>query len=239
MTDQIEVKNLTKYFHNGDVRFTAIEKVSFTIQMGEFVCLMGVSGSGKSTILKILAGLESASAGTVSGMPATIGYVFQNFALFPWLDVEANIGFGLKMMGAHPNQIKKRVAQEIKRIGLVGFEKSHPKELSGGMKQRVGIARALAINPDILLLDEPFSALDESTATSLRNDLLNIWHETGRTIIMVTHLAEEATTLADRVVVLKSGPGRVSGEVKNNLARPRPQRSKAFFSMVDHLTSLL
>lgn len=239
MTDRIEVNNLTKYYRKGDVRFSAIENVTFRVEKSEFVCLMGVSGSGKSTIIKILASIEQASAGSVSGMPDLLGYVFQNFALFPWLNVEDNIGFGLKMLGAHPAQVKKHVAASIDRIGLKGYEKSHPKELSGGMKQRVGIARALAINPEVLLLDEPFSALDEATAKALRHDLLDIWHDTKKTIIMVTHLAEEAALLADRIVVLKSNPGHIAGEVENILPRPRQPRHKDYFRLVDKLTGLI
>lgn len=239
MNNLIEVNNLTKYFRKGNERFMAVSNVTFTVKKSEFVCLMGASGSGKSTILKMLAGTLKSSAGSINGMPDLIGYVFQNFALFPWLNVEDNIGYGLKMLGAHPAQVKKRVAEEIDQIGLKGFEKSHPKELSGGMKQRVGIARALAINPEVLLLDEPFSALDETTAKVLRNDLLRIWHQTDKTIIMVTHLAEEAAFLADRILVLKSSPGRIVRDVSNSLPRPRQPRQKKFFQLVDDLSDLI
>ncbi|MEI8072626.1 MAG: ABC transporter ATP-binding protein [Candidatus Saccharibacteria bacterium] len=236
---KIELINISKKYSDNLGNMSVLKDVSFSISQGEFVCIVGPSGGGKSTLLKILAGLDSKYTGTIVNNPKRIGFVFQNFALFPWLDVTANIGFGLKMKGLDKTQILSKTREEIKRMGLVGFEKSHPKQLSGGMKQRVGIARALAINPDVLLLDEPFSALDEITARKLREDLNKIWSQTDCTVIMVTHLVEEAVELADKIVVMTSLPGRVHKIIENKLARPRNKRSKAFFNLVDSIEDII
>lgn len=239
MNDQIVVSHIQKSFDEGKVAVNALSDISFTAEAGKFTCLMGSSGSGKSTLLRILAGVETADGGTVTGMPPAIGFVFQNFGLFPWLSVEENIGFGLKMRGESEATIKRAVNHQVNALGLHGFEKTLPKKLSGGMRQRVGIGRALAIEPDVLLLDEPFSALDELTAKALREDLLKIWSQTHKTIIMVTHLAEEATYLADKVVVFSKRPAKVVASIDNNLSRPRNLRHAAAFKLVDKITGYL
>lgn len=235
----IIVEHVKKTFNAATQPLVAIEDVSFTAEAGKITCLMGSSGSGKSTLLRILAGLDHADHGTILNVPPRIGFVFQNFGLFPWLTVEQNIGFGLKMQNVAAATIDKTVRAQIKSLGLSGFERTLPKELSGGMRQRVGIGRALAIEPDILLLDEPFSALDEITAADLRDELLLIWQRTGKTIIMVTHLAEEAAYLSDSIVVVSKRPAHTVVEMQNPLPRPRDQRNRAYFALVDKITSHL
>jgi NitT/TauT family transport system ATP-binding protein len=214
-----------------------LQSVNLTVRSGEFLCLMGPSGCGKSTLLRIMAGLTSATAGHIINRPDKIGFVFQNFGLMPWLTVEENIGYGLKMAGASAHVIERAVDQQIEQLGLHGLGRHHPKELSGGQKQRVGLARALAIDPDILMLDEAFSALDAYIAAELRQDLLRIWQTTGKTIVMVTHSPEEAALLADRIVVLTPRPGTVEHTITNRLPRPREMRSPEFFKLVDRLES--
>jgi len=235
----IVVEHVKKTFNIATTPVVAIEDVSFTAEAGHITCLMGSSGSGKSTFLRILAGLDHADHGSIINVPTKIGFVFQNFGLFPWLTVEQNIGFGLRMQNVPAATIAKTVRSQIKSLGLTGFEKTLPKELSGGMRQRVGIGRALAIDPDILLLDEPFSALDEITAAELRDELLLIWQRTGKTIIMVTHLAEEAAYLSDSIVVFSKRPAHTVVEMRNPLSRPRDQRSRHFFDVVDKITAHL
>lgn len=217
---------------------TVLEDVSFSVRPGEFVCIVGASG-GKSTLLRILASLQKQTEGKILNMPDEVGFVFQNFALFPWLNVRDNVGFGIRMKGISKSQLHSRVHEEIARIGLDGFENVHPKELSGGMRQRVGIARALAVHPEVLLLDEPFSALDEITTKGLRKDLQRIHRETKKTIIMVTHLVEEAVELADTIIVMSPRPGRIRKIITNPLPRPRNLRSKEFFRLTDEVEVLL
>ncbi len=235
----IQVRRINLNYKENSETQQILNDISFDVDTGEFVCIVGSSGGGKSTLLRILAGLQKQSEGKILNMPEQLGFVFQNFALFPWLNVEDNVSYGLRMQGLSKSQIQKRVREEINRIGLEGFEKSHPKELSGGMKQRVGIARALAVHPKVLLLDEPFSALDEITAKGLRHDLLKIHEQTKTTVIMVTHLVEEAVELADRIIVMSPRPGRVRKIFPNNISRPRNVRSKEFFRLVDEIESLL
>jgi ABC-type nitrate/sulfonate/bicarbonate transport system ATPase subunit len=235
----IQIRRISQRYNDTGEIFNVLEDISFDIAPGEFVCIVGSSGGGKSTLLRILAGLQKQTAGKIINMPEELGFVFQNFALFPWLDVSDNISFGLRMRGLGKQQIAQRVHEEVARIGLQGFEKSHPKELSGGMKQRVGIARALAVHPKVLLLDEPFSALDEITAKGLRRDLLRIHRQTKGTIIMVTHLVEEAVELADRIIVMSPRPGKVKEILTNNLLHPRNLRSHAAFKLIDDIEALL
>ena len=222
-----------------------LEKVDLTIQSGEIVGLLGRSGSGKSTLLRIIAGLIAPSSGdakcrgeAINGPPNGIAMVFQSFALFPWLTVLQNVELGLEALGVEAAERRKRALAAIDLIGLDGFESAYPKELSGGMRQRVGFARALVVHPDLLLMDEPFSALDVLTAETLRTDLVDLWIE-GRlpikSVLMVTHNIEEAVLMCDRILVFSSNPGRVAAEFKVDLSHPRKRLDPAFRQLVDTL----
>lgn len=236
----IKLTNIRKSFVEHGQAVPVLADISFDINRGEFLCLVGPSGCGKSTFLRVLAGLDKSFEGKIDRQPdIKIGLVFQNFALFSWLTVEENIGFGLRMSGQSNSEIKKRVLTEMKTVGLEGFADKHPKELSGGMKQRVGLARALVVEPDILFMDEPFSALDAFTAKTLRADLLHIWQDRQMTVVMVTHLVEEAAELADRVIVFSPRPGSVKEVLENPLDRPRNRRSQPFYDLSDRLESLV
>lgn len=237
----ITVKNFAKNFAEiGSKPSPVLKDVNFDIRRGEFLCLIGPSGCGKSTLLRGLAGLDKKFDGEISrSSELKTSMVFQNFALFSWLTVEENIAFGLRMSEQKESVIKKRVAEEMKIVGLEGFANHHPKELSGGMKQRVGLARALVMDPDILYMDEPFSALDAFTAKALRADLLRIWQLRKMTVVMVTHLVDEAAELADRTIVFSERPGTVKEIVSNNLSRPRNRRSQEFYDMADKLEELV
>ena len=226
-----------------------LEKVGFTLRDGEIVAVLGKSGSGKSTFLRILAGLLPPSEGRVEyrGRPVTgpvrgIAMVFQSFALFPWLTVLGNVELGLEAQGVSAAERRRRAVEAIDIIGLDGFESAYPKELSGGMRQRVGFARALVVNPDILLLDEPFSQLDVLTAETLRNDMLDLWLERRiptKGILMVSHNIEEAVDMADRILIFSSDPGRISAEVPVHLPHPRSPDDAAFRQIVDQVYTLL
>lgn len=236
----IEIENITKHFTVDGQKLLVLENLHFAVYDGEFVCVIGPSGCGKSTLLRILNGLGSEEAGHViyKGNPTT-SMVFQNFALFPWLSVEKNVSFGLDMHDVPQSISVAKVVHVIHEMGLQGFEHKHPLELSGGMKQRVGIARALVMDPQILYMDEPFSALDAITANILRRDILNIWQQKKMTVVMVTHLVEEAVELADRIVVLSKRPGRVEEVIEVKLPRPRNLRSAESYKYIDRLTELL
>lgn len=218
-----------------------LDQISFEVEQGSFTTLIGPSGCGKSTLLRIIAGVIPATHGNLIWEDKTppISFVFQGFGLFPYLTVAENIEFGLKMHDVPKTERQKKVKQLIEEVDLVGSENKHPQELSGGMKQRVGIARALAMEPALLLLDEPFSALDEFTADNLRQLLLKIWKGRDFTILMVTHLITEALELSDKIIVLKPRPGAVEKIIENKLDRPRNKRSHEFFKMEDELQKLI
>ncbi|HQJ52206.1 MAG TPA: ABC transporter ATP-binding protein [Anaerolineae bacterium] len=207
----------------------ALDGVDVSIAHREFVCLLGPSGCGKTTLLKAIAGLVTLDSGEIfiNGLPVTgpgsdRAMVFQDFALLPWADVLSNVAFGLELRGV-AKAVREAGARElIARVGLAGFERHYPRQLSGGMQQRVGLARALAVNPEILLMDEPFGALDAQTRRLLQEDLLALLQATPHTVVFVTHSVEEAVLLADRVVVLTPRPGRVRDIVTIDLPRPRP-----------------
>ncbi len=221
----------------GKKKLEVIKDVSFEVWKGEFLSIVGPSGGGKSTLLRIIAGLVKQTGGSLELGSNKMAMVFQNFAIFPWLTVYENIEFGLKMNGIAARERRNVVQEKIKEVGLAGFEDKYPKELSGGMRQRVGIARALAVNPEILLVDDPFSSLDSFTAEKLREDLLGIWLRYKMTVVMVTHLVEEAVQLSDRVLVLSPRPARIKLEMDISLERPRDRRSGEFYALVDKITA--
>ncbi|MGJ4901709.1 AAA-associated domain-containing protein [Bradyrhizobium sp. HKCCYLS2058] len=242
----IEIKSVSRLFPKGSGEdLVVLEKVDLTIRAGEIVGLLGRSGSGKSTLLRIIAGLVSPSSGEarcrgeiIAGPPVGVAMVFQSFALFPWLTVLQNVELGLEALGVDSAERRKRALAAIDLIGLDGFESAFPKELSGGMRQRVGFARALVVHPDLLLMDEPFSALDVLTAETLRTDLVDLWTD-GRlpikSVLMVTHNIEEAVLMCDRILVFSSNPGRVAAEFKVDLLHPRNRLDPAFRQLVDSL----
>jgi NitT/TauT family transport system ATP-binding protein len=226
-----------------------LDQLDFALREGEIVAILGKSGSGKSTFLRILAGLTPPSYGTVTYRgrevhePAQgVAMVFQSFALFPWLTVLGNVELGLEAQGMPRTERRQRAIGAIDLIGLDGFESAYPKELSGGMRQRVGFARALVVNPDVLLLDEPFSALDVLTAETLRSDLMDLWVERRvptKGIIFVSHNIEEAVDIADRIIVFGSDPGHIRAEIPVTLPRPRDWQTPGFRRIVDEVYTLL
>jgi ABC-type nitrate/sulfonate/bicarbonate transport system ATPase subunit len=236
----VKASNISQSYRKDGELASVLNNIDLEVYEGEFLCLVGPSGSGKSTLLRIMLGLAKPSEGTVS-TESTVrqALVFQNFALFPWLNVEQNVCFGLRMRGISGQELHRHTAHYIDLMGLKGFEHNHPKELSGGMKQRVGIARALAIQPSVLYMDEPFSALDAITARKLRDEVLQIWHRSKVTVVMVTHLVEEAVEMADRIAVFTPGPGSIEQIVTNKLERPRNKRSQPFYAMADHLEKIV
>ena len=231
----IILKDIVKIYP-GTGNKKALDDVTLEIKEGEFFTLVGPSGCGKSTILKIIAKIENPTFGTVDS-PDNIGMVFQLGALFPWMTVRQNVMFGLKMAGEKDRKAEETAGIYIEMVGLRGFENKYPRELSGGQRQRVGIARALAINPQALLLDEPFSALDPLTCDELYRDLLEIWKKTGKTIVMVSHLLEEAVFLADRIAVLNAG--RIKGVVTIGFKRPRKERKEEFMNEVEKIKDMM
>jgi len=242
----IDIRNVCRSFPKGSGEdLLVLENVDLTIRSGEIVGLLGRSGSGKSTLLRIIAGLTSPSSGNatcrgevIKGPPHGVSMVFQSFALFPWLTVLQNVELGLEALGVERSERRKRALAAIDLIGLDGFESAYPKELSGGMRQRVGFARALVVHPDLLLMDEPFSALDVLTAETLRTDLVDLWIE-GRlpikSVLMVTHNIEEAVLMCDRILVFSSNPGRVAAEIKVDLPHPRNRLDPVFRALVDSI----
>jgi NitT/TauT family transport system ATP-binding protein len=244
------VKNISKSFKKAEQQeLLVLDNVNFELYEGEIVALLGKSGSGKSTLLRIIAGLSEPSSGTVTyrdqpvqGPVFGMAMVFQNFALLPWLTVLENVELGLEALGVPRDERRTRALKAIDIIGLDGFESAFPKELSGGMRQRVGFARALVVNPDILLMDEPFSALDVLTAENLKSDLLDLWEtkQTGtRGILFVTHNIEEAVLLANRIIVFDSDPGSIRAELKVDLLYPRSEQDPAFRKLVDQIYALI
>jgi NitT/TauT family transport system ATP-binding protein len=247
----LSVEGITKTYPRPESggSFTVLDEINLTVKKGEILALLGRSGSGKSTLLRIVSGLIKASKGVVSssGVPVTgpnpdVAMVFQSFALLPWLTVAENVELGLEAQHLDQKEARKRSHDAIRMVGLEGFEKAYPKELSGGMQQRVGFARAFVVRPKLLLLDEPFSALDVLTAENLRGEIADLWESENfpaESVIMVTHNIEEAIMLADRVVIMSSNPGRVRGEIPIELCRPRERNSRDFRAMADHIYTIM
>jgi NitT/TauT family transport system ATP-binding protein len=246
----LEAKDIAKLFPKGaGQEFSVLEDINFKVGNGEFIALLGPSGAGKSTLLRILAGLTTPSKGKVlyHGLPLSaakprLGMVFQSFALFPWLTVKENVELGLKSKRMPFEAVEEKALKMLDAVGLDGFEEAYPRELSGGMRQRVGIARALVIEPELLLMDEPFSALDVLTADALRRELIELWRARRmpiKSIIMVTHNIEEAVLLADRALIMSHNPGRLRADLQLNLPHPRERASMAFQLMVDRLYTIL
>ena len=245
---KISIRDLTKVFYKKKNSTTAIERISVDIAEGEFVCLVGPSGCGKTTLLRIIAGLEKQSAGRFeiqrSGEERpSQSMVFQEKGLLPWLTVEENIAFGLNMRHLPKSYVKEKTQYFLTKVGLEKFAKMYPKELSGGMKQRVSIARAFANDPEILLMDEPFGALDEQNRFILQEELLSIWSEMKKTVLFITHSIDEALYLSDRVLLMSSQPGRIAADIRIDLPRPRrlqdirshPEMTAAFTKIWQHL----
>lgn len=224
----IDIKGVSKVFSVGGKTVQALSDVNLSIKKGEFVCLIGASGCGKSTLLRIMAGFETASSGHVNmydmpivGPSPERGMVFQDYGLFPWLTVKENIGFGQRQRNLPKLKLDEISMYYTDMVGLTKFADYYPGQLSGGMKQRVAIARVLANDCEVLLMDEPFGALDALTREKLQQDLLEIWARTKLTVVFVTHAVEEAVMLSDRVVVMTAGPGRIEEDIKLELVRPR------------------
>jgi NitT/TauT family transport system ATP-binding protein len=245
----LELNHVSQSFVHAKGNLRVLEDLTFGIDEGQFIAVVGPSGCGKSTMLRIVNGLMPPTAGQVlyqgrqvDGINPECALVFQSFALLPWLTVKANVELGLEARGMPPAEREKRASVYIDKVGLDGFEEAYPRELSGGMKQRVGLARALAVGPRLLLMDEPFSALDALTAITLREELLDIWQARDmpvHTILIVTHIIEEAVELADRILVLSSSPGRLVADLKVILPRPRDRRKEDFNALTDKVFSLI
>ncbi|ACL59991.1 ABC transporter ATP-binding protein [Methylobacterium nodulans] len=243
---EIAIAQASKVFGAGDRAVVALEDVTATIPEGQFVCLLGPSGCGKSTLLNAVAGFAPLTGGTirVGGRPVTEpgpdrGMVFQEYALFPWMTVEQNVRFGLDIKGVPRREAEAIVARITGTLGLSDFRGRFPKDLSGGMRQRVAIARILALDPPVMLMDEPFGALDALTRRTLQDELLRIWAEYRKTIVFVTHSIEEAIYLADRILVMTYRPGRLKRDIAVSLPRPRDTASAEFNALKRELAGLV
>ena len=242
----LELEGVAKSFANGIV---ILDAISTRIEENTFVSFIGPSGCGKSSLLRIITGLIPPSSGRVlyrgqevHGVNTKTAMVFQSFALFPWLTVAENVALGLEAQGVPPRQRLRRANKYIDMVGLDGYERAYPKELSGGMKQRVGLARSLTLEPELLCMDEPFSALDVLTAANLREQVLDFWQSkkiVTKTIILVTHSVEEAVFMSDRILVYANKPGRIVADELITLPRPRKMKSKEVEEVVDHFYSLI
>ena len=243
-TPKVEVRRLTKAFRSRGQDLVVLQDVDLTVRAGEFVCLLGPSGCGKSTLLNIVGGFERASAGSVTIDGAKVEgpdprrvFVFQEYGVFPWATVRENIALGLRKRP--PEEQQRIVARYVELVGLGGFEDSYPSELSGGMKQRVAVARALAVTPDIVFMDEPLGALDSLTRLQMRAEILRMWQRERMTVLFVTHDVDESVQLADRIVVLSPRPGRILDVVEVDLPHPRELASPEYLRIKNRLYGLL
>jgi len=249
MTSRLEVRGLRKAFRSRNGPTFALDGVDLVVEPGEFVCIVGASGSGKSTLLSVVAGLTEPTSGEVlldgtlvDGPGPDRGLVFQNYSLYPWRTVADNIAFGLEVAGMKGGDIESRVRRYLDVMQLTQWRDARPSQLSGGMRQRVAIARSLATEPEVLLLDEPFGALDAHTRSLMQDFLLGVWRQTGTTVLMVTHDVEEALYLAQRIYVLSSHPGRVKREIVVPFGADRPRsirRNETFLDLRDEVQGLL
>ena len=242
---KIEIKNINKTFEGGH-KVVALENLNININDNAFAIVLGPSGCGKSTLLYLLAGFEKSTSGKIflDGKPIkkpspNRGFVFQDFALYPWKTVLKNIAFGLELKGVSKKEAVEKSMEYIRMVGLEGFEHAYPHTLSGGMKQRVGIARALVYDPEVLLMDEPFGALDAQTRKQMQMELESIWEKTKKTVVFVTHSVIEAVFLADRIFVMTARPGKIKGIVEVNLPRPRDYTNKDFLKVREKVLELL
>jgi NitT/TauT family transport system ATP-binding protein len=245
---KVEIRGLSVHFapRRGQQPTAALQDVSFQVDDGEFVCLLGPSGCGKTTLLNCIAGFIPPTTGEilvngrpVSGPGPDRGMVFQEYGLFPWFTVEQNIRYGPKLKALPRAELRQIAARYIELVNLTGFERHYPNELSGGMKQRVGIARALANQPDVLLMDEPFGALDAQTRERMQGELLNIWQSERCTCVFVTHSIIEAAFLGERVIVLTARPARVKKDITVSLPRPRSRTSEPFIAVYREIDGIL
>lgn len=243
---KVRVDGVGKRFESRRQTVQALEDVEFGVDEGSFVTIVGPSGCGKTTLFRIIAGLERPTTGTVlldgrpiSGPGPERSMVFQEYGLFPWRTVRGNVAYGLEEQGMPADKRECRVEEMIDLVGLTGFEDAYPRELSGGMKQRVGIARALAVDPEVLLMDEPFGSVDAQTKEMLHSELLDIWAATEKTVLFVTHDVEEAVTLADDVVVMAADPGRVQEIVSVDLDRPRDRTDPEFAAYLEEIRRMI
>jgi NitT/TauT family transport system ATP-binding protein len=241
----LELRNVSVSLNDRGRVVPVLKDISLAIPDRQFLCIAGPSGCGKSTLLRVMMVLLSPASGTVlddrqplAGVNLNAAMVFQSFALLPWLTVQGNVELGLKARNMSEEDARRRAAFYLDKVGLDGYEEAYPAELSGGMKQRAGLARALAVEPDTLFMDEPFAGLDPLTSANLREEVLTLWSDQDlpvRTVVMITHLIEEAVLMADRVVVLSSRPGRVVADVPILLERPRNKRAEGFDATVDSI----
>ncbi len=243
---QIQVRGVEKTFSVGPQKIVALQNIDLDIRKGEFVCLLGPSGCGKSTLLNAVAGFQPPTKGTVTVDGRTItepgpdrGMVFQEYALFPWMTVAQNVAFGLEIKGMSKAEIAERVEWLLQKLHLQDFRNRFPKDLSGGMRQRVAIARVLALDSPILLMDEPFGALDALTRRTLQDELLRIWEEVGKTILFVTHSIEESIYLADRIIVMTYRPGTIKRDVVVDMPRPRDGSAPEFNRLKRELSQMV
>jgi NitT/TauT family transport system ATP-binding protein len=245
----IRVQHVDKSFSGRHGTIKIMQDISFDVKDADFLAIVGPSGCGKSTLLRLIQGLDKPTDGRVlfhdapvTSVCAKMAMVFQSFALFPWLTVSQNVGFGLEALGWPPDRIRAQTERYITATGLDGFQEAYPRELSGGMRQRVGLARALSVEPSVLLMDEPFSALDPLTAEGLREEVLQLWRDPDlppEAVLLVSHNIEEAIQLADRIIVLSRRPSHVLAEVTVDLPRPRDRKSAAFYELTDKVYSLI
>ncbi|MBW9220359.1 ABC transporter ATP-binding protein [Methanothermococcus sp. SCGC AD-155-N22] len=246
MENILEIRNVSKKFVSKNKEILAVDNITFNVRYNEFLSIVGPSGCGKSTLLRMIAGLEKPTSGEIlmegkkiEGPGAERGLVFQQYTLLPWRNVLDNVAFGLEIRGL-PKKERYEIAKRfIKMIGLEGFEEAYPYELSGGMQQRVAIARTLANDPKIVLMDEPFGALDTQTRTILQHELLKIWEKEKKTVLFVTHSVDEAVYLSDRVIVMTARPGRIKDIISIDLPRPRKRDTLEFIEYRKRIVNIL